>query len=223
MVSVRVLGFEMAAIGRAGVWLATRARHRPRTFDTNVPHPTPIVFVHGFLGDRSNFRALEDALAARGQTNVAYFEYLPRLDWPRLATRLGRAVDAVRAASGARRVDVVGHSLGGLVARYLVDMRPDAPIRRLVTLGAPYFGSPMPPNELAVFGSHDPIVPVPHPEYGPHAPHLGPGGRAVVVPECGHWGLLVHDHALREVTRFLVSPDLALTHRGPYARLERAS
>jgi pimeloyl-ACP methyl ester carboxylesterase len=223
MVSVRVLGVEMAAIGRAALWLATRHRYGARPFDANVPHPTPVVFVHGFFGDRSNFRAIEHALAERGRTNVTYFEYLPRLDWPRLATRLGRTVAAVRDATGVRRVDVVGHSLGGLVARYLVDMHPGMPVRRLVTLGAPYFGSPLPANELAVFGTHDPIVPVPHPEYGPHAPHLRPGGRAVVVPECGHWGLLVHDHVIREVTRFLASPDLALTHAGPHDRLERAS
>jgi pimeloyl-ACP methyl ester carboxylesterase len=121
-----------------------------------------------------------------------------------------------------RRVDVVGHSLGGLVARYLVDADPAAPVRRLVTLGAPYFGTPLPRNELAVFGTHDPIVPVPHPYHGPHAPHLHPGGRVVVIADCGHWGLLVHERVVHEATRFLTSPDLALTH-GLRLRFERAS
>jgi pimeloyl-ACP methyl ester carboxylesterase len=222
MVSVRVLGLEIAAIGRAAVWLSTQRGRRPRPYDPTLPHPTPVVFVHGFLGDRTNFRLLEDALDMRGVSNVVYFEYPPRFDWPRLATLLGRAIDAVRLATGVRRVDVVGHSLGGLVARYLVDMRSETPIRRLVTLCAPYFGTPLPPNELAVFGAHDPIVPVPHPDYGPHAPHLHPNGRVVVVPECGHWGVLVHERVANEVSRFLVSPDLALTHAGP-RRLEQRS
>lgn len=222
MVSVRVLGGEMAAIGRAAVWLAWRRGSAGRGYDVSAPHPTPVLFVHGFLGDRTNFFAIAEALGARGVSNATYFEYGPRLDWPRLATRLGRAVEAVRAATGARRVDVVGHSLGGLVARYLVDADPAAPVRRLVTLGAPYFGAPMHPAELAVFGAHDPIVAAPHPHRGPHAPHLHPGGRAVVVPDCGHWGLLVHERVVHEVTRFLTSPDLALTHATPL-QLDRAS
>ena len=222
MVSVRVLGLEMAAIGRAALWLAVRRSPPVRGYDPTAPHPVPVVFVHGFLGDRTNFHAVERGLAARGVTNSAYFEYAPRFDWPRLATRLRHVVDELRVATGVHRVDLVGHSLGGLVARYLVDADPAAPIRRLVTLGAPYFGTPMPRNELAVFGAHDPIVPVPHPYHGPHAPHLHPGGRAVVIPDCGHWGLLVHERVVHEVTRFITSPDLTLTH-GLRLRFERAS
>jgi pimeloyl-ACP methyl ester carboxylesterase len=223
MVSVRVLGFEVIAIGRTALWLSDRLREPQREYDSSVAHPTPVVFVHGFLGDWTNFHAIEAALTMRGVMNVAHFDYAPRFDWPRLATRLGHAVDRLRETTGSRRVDLVGHSLGGLVARYLVEMRPDVPVRRLVTLGSPYFGSPMPRNELAVFGASDPIVTAPHPTYGPHAPHLHAGGRAVVVPECGHWGLLVHERVVREVGRFLTSPDLALTHGDAPIGLERAS
>ncbi|HXJ36265.1 MAG TPA: alpha/beta fold hydrolase [Candidatus Eisenbacteria bacterium] len=223
MVNVRVLQLEVSAIGRAATWLPLRLVERSAAFDPNVPHPTPVVFAHGFLGDRTNFRAVKQALAGRGVTNVAYFDYGPRIDWPRLATRLGHVVSEVCRETGVRRVDVVGHSFGGLVARYLVDMAPEAPVRRLVTLGSPYFGSPLPPKELAIFGEHDPIVPLPHPVYGPHAPHLRPGGRVVVVPDCGHWGLLVHERVTHEVTRFLTSPDLALTHGDQQRRFDFAS
>jgi pimeloyl-ACP methyl ester carboxylesterase len=223
MVSVRVLGFEVIAIGRTALWLTDRLHDGARDYDPNVPHPTPILFVHGFLGDRTNFHLVETTLALRGVMNVAHFTYAPRLDWPRLATHLGHAADRLREATGSRRVDLVGHSLGGLIARYLVEMRPDVLVRRLVTLGSPYFSSPMPRNELAVFGASDPIVPPPHPRYGPHAPHLHAGGRAVVVPECGHWGLLVHEQAMREIGRFLTSPDIGLTHSDDALQLDRAS
>jgi len=212
MVNVRVVRTEIAAIGHAAAWLPWRFLDGRQGFDPNAPHPTPVVFVHGFLGDRTNFRGLSRALDRRGIANTAYFEYGPRIDWPRLATRLGRTVERLRGETGARRVDVVGHSLGGLVARHLVEMRPGIAVRRLVTLGSPYTGSPLPPNELALFAANDPLVPLPHPEYGPHAPHLRPGGRVVVVPDCGHWGLLVHERVTHEVARFLTSPDLALTH-----------
>jgi len=210
---VRVVGNELAAVGRTAWWLPSRLLERDRAFDPNVAHPTPVVFVHGFCGDHTNFRAIERRLGARGVANVAYFDYRPRLDWPRLATRLGHEIDALRAKTGARRVDVVGHSLGGLVARYLVEMRGDVPVRRLVTLASPYAGARLAANELAVYGAHDPIVTPPHPAYGPHAT----GGR-VVVADCGHWGVLVDELTVREVGRFLTSPDLALTH-GRYEHL----
>jgi pimeloyl-ACP methyl ester carboxylesterase len=130
MVSVRVLGSEVAAIGKAAVWLTNRFGGSSVEFDRTAPHPTPLVFVHGFLGDRTNFHGIRAMLGARGVTNVAHFEYAPRLDWPRLATRLGHALDALVDATGVRRVDVLGHSLGGLVARHLLEMRADTPIRR---------------------------------------------------------------------------------------------
>ena len=221
MVSARMLVTELATVGRAAVWMASAPGSR--RYDPTAPHPTPIVFAHGFLGHRSNFRAIERALGVRGAVNVAYFDYGPRLDWPRLARRLRGAIDALRATTGVRRVDIVGHRLGGLVARYVVDAEPTGPVRRLVTLGAPYFGSPMPRNELAIFGADDPIVPAPDQTYGPHAPHLHPGGRAVVVDECGHWGLLAHDRVHSEVTRFITSPDLALTHGERAQLFDRAS
>ena len=223
MVSMRVLAFEIAAIGRTAAWLPTRITEASPRYDGTVAHPTPVVLVHGFLGDGTNFRRIAQRLQERGVKNLVHFRYPPRLDWPRLATHLGHAVDAVRRETGVRRVDLVGHSLGGLVARYLVEMHADAPVRRLVTLGAPYFGSPLLRNELAVFGDSDPIVPPPHPTYGPHAPYLHPGGRVVVVPECGHWGLLVHDRVRLETVRFVTSPDLALTHGAPSVDLSIAS
>src|SRR5262249_53459446 len=89
MVNVRVVRTEITALGHAASWLPWRFLDGPPGFDPNAPHPTPIVFAHGFLGDRTNFRGLARALDRRGITNTSYFEYGPRIDWPRLATRLG--------------------------------------------------------------------------------------------------------------------------------------
>jgi len=177
--------------------------------------------VHGFLGDPTNFLLLRSYLAARGIHNFASFAYPPRLDYQRLAPRLGRAIEAVCLATGAREVDVVGHSMGGLVARYLVEMDSRLPVRRLVTLGAPYFASPLPRHECAIFAASDPFIPAPHPIYGPHAAHLVRGGRVVVIQHCGHWGLLYHPTVLREVAHFLCSGAVEL--RAAPLALEAAS
>src|SRR5206468_2722823 len=123
MVSVRVVAYELAAIGRAAWWRQARRSGRPRFFDPTVAHPTPVVFVHGLFGHHTDFAAVERRLLARGIANVAYFDYGARIDWPRIASQLGKTIDALREEAGVRRVDVVGHSLGGLIGRYLVEMR----------------------------------------------------------------------------------------------------
>ncbi len=61
---------------------------------------------------------------------------------PVLAHNLGRRVEQLRAASGADKVDLVAHSMGGLVcAFYLQQLGGDRHVRRLVTVGTPWHGS----------------------------------------------------------------------------------
>src|SRR5262249_55291911 len=151
---------------------------------------TPVVFVHGLLGAPTNFLALRSTLAAHGIQNFASFSYGPRIDHQRLAPRLGRTLDAVCEATGAAQVDVIGHSLGGLLARYLLASGGGRRVRRLGTLGAPYFPGRLPRRELAVFGARDLLVPAPHPVHGPY-------GRVRIIADCGHLGLLYPPAALR--------------------------
>ena len=206
MISLRMVGTEVSVLGAAALSIPLRFvvdRHR---FDPSSPYPTPVVLVHGLFGDPTNFLLLRRYLAARGIRNFTAFSYPPRLDYQRLATRLGDLVDAICLATGAPEVDLIGHSLGGLIARYLVEMPRASRVRRLVTLGAPYFATSLPPEELAIFAAADPFIPPPHPVYGPHSAPCHRGGRVVVVPECGHWGLLIHPAVLREAAGFLAFP-----------------
>jgi pimeloyl-ACP methyl ester carboxylesterase len=94
------------------------------------------------------------------------------------------------------QVDVVGHSLGGLVAHYLVATGGGQRVRRLVTLAAPHYASRLPRNELAIFGADDPLVSAPDPRYAPR-------GRVRLVPDCGHLGLLYHPTVIDEVADYL--------------------
>jgi hypothetical protein len=201
MISLRTVGTEVSALGAMALSMPLRLVVRDAHFEPDAPHVTPVVLVHGFLGDPTNFLLLRTWLAMRGARNFASFAYAPRLDYQRLARRLGEAIGALCDATGASEVDVVGHSMGGLVARYLVEVQGDAPVRRLVTLGSPYFATPLPAQELAIFAADDPFIAPPHPDYGPHA-----DGRVALVPHCGHWGLLVHPMVLAEVGRFLTAP-----------------
>jgi pimeloyl-ACP methyl ester carboxylesterase len=222
MISLRLVGTEVSALSAAALSVPLRLILRHERFETDVPHPTPVVLVHGFLGDPTNFLVLRSYLAARGMQNFASFSYGPRLDYQRLARRLGRAIETVCEATQRRQVDVVGHSLGGLVARYLIEMEGAGPIRRLVTLGSPYFANALWPHELSIFGESDPFITPPHAVYGPHAAHVRNGGRVVVLPECGHWGLLYHPTVLHEASDFLLGTRPTALTAEPLA-LEEAS
>src|SRR5262249_61411817 len=128
-----------------------------------APHPTPAILVHGFFGDPTNFLVLRGHLAAAGLPNFATFAYPPRIDYQRLAHRLGQEIELFRAETGAAEGDLIGHSLGGLVARYLVEMNQGSPVRRLGTPRGPYFASPPPRPRLAIFGPPRIFLPPPPP------------------------------------------------------------
>lgn len=187
---------EVSAAATAALAMGTGHGHE--TLDVPSRHRTPVVFVHGLFGHATNFSDLRGHLATRGIGRFASFSYLPRLDFARLAPRLAEHIDGICEATGARAVDVVGHSLGGLIARYLVATSPRVPVRRLVTLGSPYFAGDRPPQELAIFARFDPLVP---------APADRKVRRTLVVPDCGHLGLLRHPTVLRVVTRYLARPE----------------
>ena len=164
-------GWQLSARGELSA-LVTAAASTPWTlflrdeaFDPTAPHPTPVVLIHGLFGSASNFLSLRRVLAARGVSNVHSFSYLPGIDVSRVAHRLGATIEAICAATRSAHVDVVGHSLGGLVARYLTELPAGHLVRRLVTLGAPYFTTRIAPQELAIFAAHDALIPPPHPDH----------------------------------------------------------
>jgi pimeloyl-ACP methyl ester carboxylesterase len=170
---------------------------RHAEFDRTAPHPTPVIFVHGFLGHPLNLRPLRRFLAARGFRNAASFAYSPALDYERLAADLRQTIEAVRRATGAAQVDVVGYSLGGLIARHLIHTGGGGDlVRRLVSLGSPTVGPFLATQELAIFAADDRLIAPPDAVHGPH-------GRALVVTRCGHLGLLHSPRAWRATAAFL--------------------
>jgi len=204
-----MIGGEIAALGTVALSMPLRWLVSDEHLDRAASDQPPVVFVHGLLGDPTNFIVLRRALGGR---TFASFAYRPRLNYQTLAAQLGSLVEGVCATAGARQVDVVGHSLGGLVARYLLETGGRRLVRRLVTLGAPYYATGFPPSELAIFGADDPLVTAPDPLRGPH-------GRVRVVADCGHLGLLYHPTILKEVAVYLARPGLsAVPARGTGAR-----
>ncbi|MGQ0775454.1 MAG: esterase/lipase family protein [Pseudonocardiales bacterium] len=107
---------------------------------------TPILLVHGFVDNRSVFAVLGRALRKRGFGMVYGINYsvLTALtgDVRSAAREFGREVERICEATSAEQVHVVGHSLGGLIARYYVQrLGGDARVHTLVSLGTPHHGT----------------------------------------------------------------------------------
>jgi triacylglycerol lipase len=104
---------------------------------------TPILLVHGMIENHLIFTVMERTLRRRGfQTLSAYDYRLHTHNVPRAAVRLGEAIQKLSAASGYERVHVIGHSFGGLIARYYVQrLGGDSHVHTLVTLGTPHQGT----------------------------------------------------------------------------------
>jgi triacylglycerol lipase len=104
---------------------------------------TPIVLVHGIVDNRAAFSILRRALGRRGFARISTVNYSPlTTDVRRAAQRLAQHVEEVCESTGYDQVLLVGHSLGGIIARYYVQCAGgDARVATLVTLGSPHAGT----------------------------------------------------------------------------------
>ena len=104
---------------------------------------TPIVLVHGIFDNRSIFTLLRRGLHRRGFGSTYAFNYSAlTADIRAVSQRLGTLIEQVCDETGHERVHVVGHSLGGLIGRYLVQrLGGDDRVHTLVTLGTPHGGT----------------------------------------------------------------------------------
>ncbi|WP_329218815.1 lipase family alpha/beta hydrolase [Streptomyces microflavus] len=121
---------------------------RPSPLPGSPAAERPVVLLHGFIDNRSVFVLLRRALARHGRRHLASLNYSPLTrDLRTAAELLGRHVEEVCARTGQREVDIVGHSLGGLIARYYVQrLGGDRRVRTLVTLGTPHGGTAVAPG-----------------------------------------------------------------------------
>ncbi|MGW7439096.1 esterase/lipase family protein [Streptomyces sp. NPDC054849] len=115
----------------------------------------PVLLLHGFTDNRSVFVVLRRTLGAGGVRHVEAYNYSPfTLDLRVTARHLARRVEELCERTGHERVDLVGHSLGGLVGRYYVQrLGGDTRVRTLVTLGTPHSGT-----RVAPFMNAHPLV-----------------------------------------------------------------
>jgi triacylglycerol lipase len=106
----------------------------------------PVLLVHGIGDNRSIFAVLARVLRRRGYGMVhsVNFSVLTPItgDVREAAADLAHHVERLRTRSGSETVHVIGHSLGGVIARYYVQcLGGDAFVDTVVTLGSAHHGS----------------------------------------------------------------------------------
>lgn len=148
----RVVLVGVLLLGAPGVTPATTTAHR-----TDVP----VLLVPGWFDTERELAPLRIRLVSAGWperyvmaitfddptgSNVAH------------AREIGEAVDTLLARAGARRVDIVAHSMGGLATReYLKDPEGARRVRRVVLLATPNQGTYS--AYLAFGGGRDEMLP----------------------------------------------------------------
>jgi triacylglycerol esterase/lipase EstA (alpha/beta hydrolase family) len=126
----------------AASWLLI-VLHRLLVHDP-VPAPAqrPVVLIHGVLVNDGVWLPVRRFLARNGVAPVYTMNYGPPLadiEW--FAGQLHTKIEKIRAATGADRLVLVTHSMGGLVARAYLRRFGSARVASLITIGAPHHGS----------------------------------------------------------------------------------
>jgi len=193
------------------------------------PGGVPVVLVHGYMQNRVGFVGLARALARRGIGPLYGFNYPWFSSIAQNAKRLGRYLERLRAETKSDVVDVVCHSMGGLVAIEMLSQAGEkAGVRRLVTIATPHAGvawqGPLLGVDagslrrgsklltthagyklsipaLSIFSTHDNVV------YPMQTSSLAArGGRDVQVEGLGHLSILFSPEVADRVAEFLREP-----------------
>lgn len=119
-------------------WWRRPGRMRP----DGTPAEEPTLLLHGWGQNWADWWGLAMRLRARGRGSLYVMNYWFFGPVQNSAARLGRTVARIRQETGAARVHVVAHSLGGIVTRTFAEQQGGgAQLRTLVAIGSPLAGT----------------------------------------------------------------------------------
>jgi triacylglycerol lipase len=117
IVFASTIALALVAITAPAFAAASRAAARA------VPGADPVVLVHGFDGSAASWSTMVNRLRAAGYPadRIEAITYDSHASTIAAAGQLAAAVAALRARTRARRVDIVSHSMGAIVARWYLE------------------------------------------------------------------------------------------------------
>ena len=138
---------------------------------------TPVLFVHGLYHNHTAFYLYLRWFRKWGWQHVKAVNLPGKFrSIQDFSGMLCEEIDEVLTETGSNQVDLVGHSMGGLVIRsYLANNPGTTKVRKVITLGSPHAGS-----KLAVLGVGKAVK-----EMIPNSPFLEELNRELQMPESG--------------------------------------
>jgi len=113
----------------------------------------PVILLHGLFQNRGCLVWLQYRLRAAGYPQTISINTPPWHDLETLTEVLARKVDELRIKLKIDKVILVGHSMGGIIARNYVQKRGGVSnIKGVVTLGSPHHGSKLAPFAVSPMG-----------------------------------------------------------------------
>jgi triacylglycerol esterase/lipase EstA (alpha/beta hydrolase family) len=112
----------------------------------------PVLLLHGLFHNRAVWFLMKQRLEQCGYTvvtlNLPQFELIETL-----ARKISATVEETLVTYDCENIDIVGHSMGGLLARYYIEfLGGDKRVERCVLLGTPNAGSKLAPFTLSHMG-----------------------------------------------------------------------
>ncbi|TVQ77625.1 MAG: alpha/beta fold hydrolase [Bradymonadales bacterium] len=154
---VRDVGFDALNTFRYFRYNLSLKSHREFHFSKESTEP-PVVLLQGFLGSSSVLRPLDLYLQENGRNVFLIDLGLVNIRDIResaetLLFEIERIMDDYSKRFGFKKIDIVAHSMGGLIALYYIrKLGGHRLIRNLVTLGTPFRGTYAAGFGVALFG-----------------------------------------------------------------------
>lgn len=111
-----------------------------------APGYDPILFVHGWKGDATTFGPMLEKFHADGwpYSHLYNFAYDSALSNVTIAQDVANRVNQLILWTGASKVDIITHSMGGLASRYYIkNLGGASKVEDFVSLGGPNHGTAM--------------------------------------------------------------------------------
>ena len=109
----------------------------------------PVLFLHGLFLNRACGSAMKLRLRLKGWNDLHTINLPPTRDVETLTEKVGLKVDALRIAKKCDKVDLIGHSMGSVIARNYIQIRGGAnKVEHCILLAGPHHGSQLAPFAL---------------------------------------------------------------------------
>ena len=139
--AARLFGEEFAASMRFSSWIMPRAMPSMQVYRDATS--LPVLLIHGY-GCNSGYWAHLTPLLDAARISHATIDLAPvTASMDDFVPLVEEGVRALLAATGAARVVIVAHSMGGLVARAWMQDVSRGRVARVITLGTPHHGTSM--------------------------------------------------------------------------------